>query len=162
MSFRLIPAAERLALPPGQAGSQQKTHDKVALDIIIIIIIIIIMRISKAPHLLRKIAAQGAYKSNLKTNMTHTKKKKKKKKCMYSCIYIYVSPPTLILAPYLSMLPMTSVSICFICDIFSDCFCHNIVMLIVSFTSSSVFSVLILCTTVSLRVFVTSFRLVVW
>ena len=34
------------------------------------------MRISKAPHLLRKIAAQGAYKSNLKTNMTHTKKEK--------------------------------------------------------------------------------------
>ena len=39
-----------------------------------IIIIIIIMRISKAPHLLRKITAQGAYKSNLKTNMTHTKR----------------------------------------------------------------------------------------
>ena len=50
------------------------------MHVLIIIIILIIMRISKAPHLLRKIAAQGAYKSNLKTNMTHTKKKKKKEK----------------------------------------------------------------------------------
>ena len=38
--------------------------------------LIIITRISKAPHPLRKIAAQGASKSNPKTNMTHTKKEK--------------------------------------------------------------------------------------